>query len=142
MKTSARNQFLGKISQIKQGSVNDEIELVIANGEKIVATVTRESSENLGLKVGGEAFALIKSSSVILVTDEEGMRFSARNFLTGKVVHVVPGAINSEVVLDLSDGVVIAAVVTNESVKHLNLTAGMSASAMFKVSNVILGVSA
>lgn len=142
MKTSARNQFLGKISQIKQGSVNDEIELTLANGAKIVATVTRESTETLGLKVGGEAFALVKSSSVILVTDEEGVRFSARNCLKGKVARIVPGAINSEVQLELPGGIAIAAIVTNESVSHLKLTAGLSVSAMFKVSNVILGVPA
>lgn len=140
MKTSARNQFTGKVSSIKTGSVNDEIELDVGNGHKIVATVTRESTESLGLKVGSEAIALIKASSIILITDDQGMKFSARNRLAGKVAKVTPGAVNSEVVIELPGGMSIAAIVTNESVTTLGLKSGASASAMFKVSNVIVGV--
>lgn len=66
MQTSARNQFVGKVSQIKTGMVNDEIELVVAGGQKIVATVTCDSTEQLGLAVGVPASALFKATSVIL----------------------------------------------------------------------------
>jgi len=142
MKTSARNQFVGKVTDIKKGAVNDEIEMDVGGGQKLVATVTRESTDSLGLKVGSEAFALVKASSVILLTDEEGVKFSARNRLKGTVARVVTGAVNSEVVLDLAGGISIAAIVTNESIKSLDLKAGTAASAMFKVSNVIIGVRA
>ncbi len=142
MKTSARNQFAGRITDIRKGAVNDEIDMEIAGGQKLVATVTRESTDNLGLKVGSEAFALVKASSVILLTDEEGIKFSARNRLAGTVARVVMGAVNSEVVLDLGHGDSVAAIVTNESVKNLGLKTGTPASAMFKVSNVIIGVRA
>ena len=55
MKTSARNQFLGKVTAIKKGAVNDEVDLEIAGGLKIVAIVTHESTEGLGLdKIGVE----------------------------------------------------------------------------------------
>jgi molybdate transport system regulatory protein len=79
MKTSARNQFGGKVTDIRKGAVNDEIDLDIGKGQKIIATITRESTENLGLQVGVEAFALVKASSIILVTDEQGVKFSARD---------------------------------------------------------------
>src|SRR5690606_31405120 len=67
MRTSARNQFLGTVTGIKPGAVNDEVELRIAGGQTLVATVTRESIESLGLAPGVEAYALVKASSVILL---------------------------------------------------------------------------
>lgn len=142
MKTSARNQFLGKVTLVKPGAVNDEIELEVAGGQKLVAIVTHESTESLGLRVGAEAFALVKSSSIILVTDDDGARFSARNRLTGTIARVQTGAVNTEVVLDLPNGASVAAIVTNESSAALGLAAGKTASAIFKASSIILGVPA
>lgn len=142
MKTSARNQFLGKVRAVKQGTVNDEVELEITGGQRIVAIVTRESIEELGLQPGTEAFALIKSSSVILVTEDSDARFSARNHLSGTVSRVQMGAVNTEVVIDLAGGGSIAAIVTNQSATDLALAAGAPASAIFKASSVIVGVPA
>jgi molybdate transport system regulatory protein len=140
MKTSARNQFFGTVSRVKPGAVNDEIELDIAGGQKLVAIVTRESTESLGLQPGRQAFALIKSSSVILVTQAEGALFSARNQLQGTISRLTPGAVNTEVVLDLAGGGTVAAVITNESADTLELAEGKEATAMFKASSVIVGV--
>jgi molybdate transport system regulatory protein len=142
MNTSARNQFLGKVTAVKQGAVNDEIELEVTGGQKIVATVTHESTEGLGLRPGAEAFALVKSSSVIVVTDEAGARFSARNRLRGTIARIVPGAVNTEVVIDLPGGAAVAAIVTNDSSQALDLAVGKAATAIFKASSVILGVPA
>lgn len=142
MKTSARNQFLGKVTAVKAGAVNDEIELQVASGQKIVAIVTHESVESLGLSLGAEAFALIKSSSIILVTDDEGARFSARNLLTGTISRIQPGAVNTEVVIELPGGGTVAAIVTNDSSQSLGLSVGKTVSAIFKASSVIVGVPA
>jgi molybdate transport system regulatory protein len=140
MKTSARNQFFGTVSRVQSGAVNDEIALDIAGGQQLIAIVTRESTESLGLQPGRQAFALIKSSSVILVTQAEGARFSARNCLQGTVARLMPGAVNTEVVLDLPGGGTVAAVITNDSAAALELAEGVMATAMFKASSVIVGV--
>lgn len=142
MKTSARNQFLGKVTGIRPGAVNDEIDLDIVGGQRIVAIVTRESTVNLGLKTGAEAFALIKASSIIVVTDSQGAKLSARNQLAGIVSRVQHGAVNAEVVIDLPGGGAIAAIVTDESSKALGLSVGVRATAVFKASSVILGIPA
>lgn len=142
MKTSARNQFFGKVVTVKSGAVNDEIELEVLGGHRIIAIVTCGSTQSLGLKPGAEAFALIKSSSIIVVTDEAGARFSARNKLAGKVTRVQPGAVNTEVVIELPGGAAVAAIITNDSCTALGLAEGKPASAMFKASSVILGVPA
>ena len=142
MKTSARNQFQGKVTRITSGAVNDEIELEVAGLQKIVATVTRESTNELELKVGVDAFALIKSSSIIVVTDDQGARFSARNRLTGTVGRLRTGAVNTEVEIYLPGGGSVSAIITNTSSDNLGLAQGMSASAIFKASSVIIGVPA
>lgn len=127
---------------MQRGAVNDEIDLNIVGGQKLVATVTHESAEGLGLRVGAEAFALIKASSVIIVTEMQGARFSARNQLAGTVSRLQTGAVNTEVVIDLPGGGAIAAIITNESATTLGLAVGTAATAIFKASSVIVGTPA
>jgi len=142
MKTSARNQFAGTVHAVRSGAINDEIELKVIGGLHIVATITRESRNDLGLEPGTKAFALVKASSILLMTDAGDVRLSARNQLAGTVTRLVPGAVNTEVVLELPGGGSVAAVITNQSVKTLGLTEGSAATAVFKASSVILGVAA
>jgi len=142
MRTSARNQFLGTVTQLKRGAVNDEVELEVAGGQCIVAIVTHESVDSLGLQVGAEAFALVKSSSIILVAGDDQARYSARNRLAGTIVRIEPGAVNTEVVIDLDGGGSVAAIVTRESSESMGLAVGAQAAAIFKASSVIVGVPA
>src|SRR5690606_7410039 len=108
----------------------------------IVATVTHESIESLGLHVGADAFALVKASWIILVTEGDDARFSARNRLTGTISKIQPGAVNTEVVLDVSDGCSVVAIVTHDGSAALGLLVGTRATAIFKASSVIVGVPA
>lgn len=140
MKSSARNQFTGTVSALRDGAINGEVQLKVAGDLHIVATVTRESREALGLTLGAPAFALVKASSVILMTDIEGVRLSTRNQFAGTVTRVLSGAVNTEVLLDVAGGIGIAAIVTNESAKSLGLAEGSAATAVFKASSVIVGV--
>jgi molybdate transport system regulatory protein len=142
MRTSARNQFSGTVTQLKRGAVNDEIVLEVAGGHTIVAIVTHESVDNLGLQTGSEAFALVKSSSIILVTGDDSTRYSARNRLAGAIARVEPGAVNTEVVIELAGGGSVAAIVTRESSETMGLAVGGQAAAIFKASSVIIGVPA
>ncbi|MCW3480422.1 TOBE domain-containing protein [Neisseriaceae bacterium JH1-16] len=140
MKTSARNQFNGTISALRQGAVNDEVELTLAGGTKLAAVVTRDSSAALGLATGKEVIALVKAPWIVLATGADDLQFSARNQLTGTVSAVIKGAVNSEVLLSLDGGLTLAAVITNDSVDDLQLAAGKTATALFKASSVILAV--
>ncbi|KVN49128.1 molybdenum-dependent transcriptional regulator [Burkholderia territorii] len=145
MKTSARNQLFGKVESIVRGTVNDEVTLVLPGGQLIVAVLTHESAEALGLQPGADACALVKASWVVLAVDDEGgaeasLAVSARNQLRGTVETVAAGAVNSEVTLVLDGGGTLTAVVTNDSVGALQLDAGRRAIALFKASSVILAV--
>jgi molybdate transport system regulatory protein len=142
MKSSARNQFYGIVTRVNRGAVNDEVELEVAGGVKLVAVVTHDSVEELDLEQGSEVFALVKASSIILVADGEGARFSARNHLRGLVARVRPGAVSSEVVIELPAGPTLAAVITHGSGEALDLHQGQEVGAIFKASSVILGTPA
>lgn len=141
MKSSARNQYVGKVSNIKLGQINAEVILDIGGGNVLAAVITNESVEHLGLKVGSEAYAMIKAPWVIVTTSDE-FKTSARNELKGTVVRCQEGAVNGEVVIELSGGKSVAAVVTNDSIKSLGLKAGVKATALIKASHVILAVNA
>jgi molybdate transport system regulatory protein len=142
MLTSARNELSGKVSAIETGAVNDEVEITLADGQKVVAVVTRSSTKALNLDVGTDAIALIKTSWVILLPAASGLRLSARNQLTGKVAKIVPGAINTEVTVTLPAGGNIVATITNDSVGNLGLAPDAAVTAAFKASSVIVGVKA
>ena len=71
METSARNVFSGKVVAVNAGAVNDEVELAIDGGINIVASITKVSTNNLGLKPGASALALIKASFVLLMNDAD-----------------------------------------------------------------------
>ena len=140
MKTSARNVLRGKISRINTEAVNSEVALEVAEGVEIVAVVTQESLQALGLAPGREAMALIKSSFVVLAPGETPIRTSARNCLAGTVSHREDGAVNSEITLDLKAGKTLTAVITRESADALDLVVGAPALALVKSSHVILAV--
>jgi len=140
MKVSARNVFKGKITTLVDGAVNAEVEITLAGGDKVVAIVTEGSVKSLGLAVGKEVVAYVKAPWVLVLTGEANIRFSARNQLTGKVVHLAKGAINSEVSIELAGGTVVYAVITNEAVLELGLAVGVTATALIKASHVVLGV--
>ena len=140
MKTSARNKLTGAVTQITRGSVNDEVVVLLdGSSTRLVSIITSTSTKTLGLEVGSKVVALFKAPWVILMTDTEGVTFSARNQLPGTVVSVTEGAVNATVRVRLDGGEVVTAVVTMESVKDLGLEAGKPVIAMVKASNVILG---
>lgn len=68
------------------------------------------------------------------------MRLSARNVIKGKVVKVIPGAVNSEVILRTAAGEEIVSIITKESAENLKLAVGKEAYAVIKASNVMIAV--
>lgn len=143
MKTSARNQFVGRVTAVRAGAVNDEVELTLPSGVRLVAVVTRESTRSLGLRTDMTAIALVKASSVLVATDLAGAKVSARNQLAGTVSAVTAGAVNAEVEIAVDgSGETIAAIVTQGSVTAMGLAPGTRAVAFFNASSVILAVTA
>jgi molybdopterin-binding protein len=69
MKLSARNVLKGKIIKITKGAINSEVVIQVEGGVQIVSVITNESVKSLGLKKGGEAYAVIKASNVMVAVD-------------------------------------------------------------------------
>ncbi|WP_233151899.1 molybdopterin-binding protein [Pelomonas sp. KK5] len=142
MKTSARNQFAGRISQVDACPVTTEVVLTLGGGQQITATLTSHSAKSLNLAVGAEAVALIKASAIVLVTDFGGYRLSARNQLAGTIAKVDKGAVTTVVALALAGGETVTATITNDAADALGLAVGRPATAVFKAYSVLLAVKA
>jgi molybdopterin-binding protein len=68
------------------------------------------------------------------------MKLSARNILKGKVVQIVKGAVNSEILIELPGGEKLVSIITNTSVESLALAEGKPAYAVIKASSIMIGV--
>ena len=66
------------------------------------------------------------------------MEISARNSLKGKVKRVLPGAVNTEVTIELANGLEVVSIITKESAERLNLTVGKVVYAVIKASDVMI----
>ncbi len=68
------------------------------------------------------------------------MKISARNVLRGKVKKLIPGAVNSEVTIELPGGMEVVSIITKSSARNLGLKKGKSVYAVIKASNVMIAV--
>ncbi|QKD82733.1 TOBE domain-containing protein [Thermoleptolyngbya sichuanensis A183] len=69
MKISARNAMKGTVKSVVSGMVTAEVVIEVAPGLEVSAVITKSSAENLGLKVGDEAYAVVKASDVMVAVD-------------------------------------------------------------------------
>lgn len=66
-------------------------------------------------------------------------KLSARNQLKGKIKKVTHGAVNSEIIVEIADGIEVTAIITIDSAERLRLKEGDEAYAIIKATNVMIG---
>ena len=66
MKLSARNQLKGKIIAVTKGQTTAHVRIDIGNGVIVTSSITNEAVDDLGLKIGDEAIAIVKASDVMV----------------------------------------------------------------------------
>ena len=66
MKLSARNQLKGKIIAVTKGQTTAHVRIDIGNGVIVTSSITNEAVDDLSLKIGDEAIAIIKASDVMV----------------------------------------------------------------------------
>jgi molybdate transport system regulatory protein len=142
MQISARNQFTGTITGLRQGPVNAEVVLTLPGGDVLLAVVTRASVAAMGLALGGQATAVVKAPWVMLATGGNGLGVGASNHWPGVVSTLSLGPVNAQVALVLPGGNALQAVVTREAVAELGLAPGVQAWAIVKPSDVVLAADA
>lgn len=69
MQVSARNLIPGTVKKVVLGMVNAEVVIEAAPGVEIVSIITKDSVERMGLKEGSQVKAMVKATSVMVVTD-------------------------------------------------------------------------
>ena len=67
-KISARNQLVGRVEEVVLGTVTAKVSVRVGDN-LLEAVITRESVEEMGIKVGDTVTALIKSTEVMLMTE-------------------------------------------------------------------------
>jgi molybdate transport system regulatory protein len=140
MKLSARNVWLGQVTQIEKGAVNSVVHIRLKGGDKIASVITDSSVNRLELAPDKEVMAIVKASNVLLGLDIDPEKISARNILVGTVSNVVVGAVNDEITLELPGGCTVTSILTSASVKRLELAVGKPVAAIIKASDVMLAV--
>jgi molybdopterin-binding protein len=69
MKISARNKLKGRVAEVVRGATTAHVKIEIGGGIVVTASITNEAVDELGLKVGDSAYAVIKASDVMVGKD-------------------------------------------------------------------------
>ena len=133
---SARNQLQVTITKIIQGAVNCEVIGRLENGDELKATITLKSQQNMDLKLGDSVYFIFKAPSVIISKDKLENSLMP-NILKAKVISATLGAVNSEIIAKIGD-YELCAIITNDSVKNLNLKNGDGALFLVNPSDIIV----
>ena len=136
MKLSARNKFIGKVTDVTRGAVNGIVKIELSNGQHITSSITLEAIDDLDITVGKEVTAIIKSTSVLIGRGH--LTLSPRNKLSGTIIDINRGAVNAIVKVELPSNVVISSSITLEAVDELDLTVGTEVTAVVKASEVLI----
>lgn len=136
MKLSARNKFIGKVTDVTRGAVNGIVKIELSNGQHITSSITLDAIDDLDITVGKEITAVIKSTSVLIGRGH--LTLSARNKLSGTIIDINRGAVNAIVKVELPSNVVISSSITLEAVDELDLTVGTEVTAVVKASEVLI----
>jgi molybdopterin-binding protein len=69
MKLSARNQIKGKVVEVRKGATTSHVRIDIGNGVVVTSSITNEAVDDLAIRVGDEAIAVIKASDVMVAKE-------------------------------------------------------------------------
>jgi molybdopterin-binding protein len=69
MRISARNVLKGKVVGVEKGQTTAHVRIDIGNGNIVTASITNQAVDELALKAGQNAYAIVKASNVMVATD-------------------------------------------------------------------------
>lgn len=139
LRTSARNQLLGRIVDMSRHGHNDLIRLQLAGEQFLSARITHESTLRLALEIGSDVVALIKAGS-LQVLAEDHPAAENENALFGLVDEVIDAEDGpSEVRIRLPGGQTLCALAASDHLDDLHLASGCRVQVQFAPSLVLLG---
>ncbi|MDO5536413.1 MAG: TOBE domain-containing protein [Desulfovibrionaceae bacterium] len=134
--TSARNAFAGTITSIAENGTMAEVVLASLSGLEVRATISVESMQSLGLHEGQTVMATVKAPWVVV--SRPGTETSCANNFPGRVLFVREDSLMASVRLRLDDGTGMAALMTAEAVRRLDVQVDMPCTVSFAAMAVVL----
>ncbi|KML68229.1 molybdenum-dependent transcriptional regulator [Pectobacterium peruviense] len=138
LQTSARNQFFGTVLARGEEQVQQHLDILLADGKTTIsALITQQSAERLQLQKGKEVLALIKAPWIDVYAATSAAP-AVDNVLPGQIQAIQHGAENSEILITLTGGETLCAMVPNTLLEQQKLQQGMDVKACFHADRVII----
>lgn len=134
--TSARNQLHATLLSIDKQGLNGILTLSINNQHMIQSTITLTSIKNMGITIGCDLYAIIKSSDVVII--DQSPKSEEANILKGIVTKIESLDDTNEITLQLDNDIEVISVMNPNETKHLFI--GMDAYALISPKHVIVGL--
>jgi molybdate transport system regulatory protein len=112
-KTSARNAFFCKVTDIVTGDIQTRVEMITMENHPVVTVITNDSVHRLGLVPGKWIVAEVKAPMVMLQEGADAFKGSAENRFKGTVTRITRGKINTECIVRVSGFTHICAVMSS-----------------------------
>lgn len=129
------NRLCGTIVNITQGQIHAHVQ-ILWKEIPLCVIITRASCDDMHLSVGDTIAVLIKGTDLMIAKGFSGM-LSARNRAKGVVRQIIQGDILSKIFVE-SQGDMLHAIITNTSLKEMNLQEGDEVAAIVKSTELIL----
>ncbi|MCJ7765112.1 MAG: TOBE domain-containing protein [Thiovulaceae bacterium] len=137
LRTSARNQLLGRVKTIQTSALGAEVTLELSGGEEARVNITRRSLDEMGIETGMELFVILKSSWVRLCRDREG---AEANRLPCRLEELLSDPTSVEATVSLQGGKTLTISMKPEAFQALALKEGDSGWACFDPSDALLAI--
>ncbi len=134
--TSARNQIPTKISAIVQNGLHTHIEMPLSNENSLTCSITTKSAQNMGLTLGSEIYAIIKSSDISIVNTPPKTN-QETNLIKGKIKLIELSDDFIEVTFSVHENTNLIAFL--DKTTATSFTVGSEAYALIKTNHIIIG---
>lgn len=137
-RTSARNSFFCKVTEIVTGDIQTRVGMVTMEGHPVVTVITNDSVHRLGLTPGKWIVAEVKAPMVMLQDGAATFNGSAENRFKGAVTRITRGKINTECIVKVSDTTHICAMMSSSSTWLSHIRQGDPVWAFFSCFSVVI----
>ncbi|MDD2829067.1 MAG: TOBE domain-containing protein [Sulfuricurvum sp.] len=135
--TSARNQIPSTLQTIETNGLHSTLTLSLSGSDTLRSTITAKSVENMGLAIGCDTYAIIKSSDIHIASSRPDSKTSD-NILSGTIETLERSGENIEIGLRLEGGTLLIALEKQDALQ--NLQVGISAYAIISPLHIIIGL--
>jgi molybdate transport system regulatory protein len=135
--TSARNQLPSVLKEIDTNGLHSTLTLALSGSDVMRSTITAKSVLNMGLSVGCDTYAIIKSSDISIVSTKPSSD-TDDNILSGKIETLETSGDNIEIALRLAGGTLLIALEKQDALQNLQID--MTAYAIISPLHIIIGL--